>query len=455
MLRSSAVSRWLSLGFTLIGIVGVPAMASAAPIVSIVVDHNSTTTDETVRYLSGIEEGDDFDVADIDAIKTELVTTGLFKSVEIFSRPVKGGVEVVILVEDKHPWVIAPTFYNQPTNVGGGVGFGHNNLFGENKKLLIYAQGATGDSFFVGAYIDPNIGGSPFMWQWDVYLRTSRFIEYAPPTEFISDPDPVRESRLNYLNSGLKVGVTLFRAATLQARIRGAYVFYDDVKLAEGASLEDVTGDPMATTVPEPGTEGWDFSAEAIFEIDRRAKFFGLRSGNKYVLTYERALPEIGSDFDYWYAGMSLESSHIVLDDHNLIAYAGVGYGRDLPFQHEYTAGGTALRGYVNNQFRGDFKARLNLEYSVPMFTIKGLQFRALGFFDSAYVSFQDIEASDTFRNYLPGHGTLGVAPWKNSVGIGTRVFLKQIVLPLLGVDVGYGLESGAIEIYLAIGLTD
>ena len=32
---------------------------------------------------------------------------------------------------------------------------------------------------------------------------------------------------------------------------------------------------------------------------------------------------------------------------------------------------------------------------------------------------------------------------------------MKQIVIPLLGVDVGWGLERGGYEIYMAIGLTD
>ena len=62
---------------------------------------------------------------------------------------------VHILAKDKHRWVIAPAFYNQPTNIGGGIGFGENNLFGQNQKLLLYGQIATGDSFFIGAWVDP------------------------------------------------------------------------------------------------------------------------------------------------------------------------------------------------------------------------------------------------------------------------------------------------------------
>ena len=85
-------------------------------------------------------------------VRLDLVSSGLFKDVEVFCEPhPKGGRQGHILAKDKHSWVIAPTFYNQPTNNGGGVGFGENNLFGENQKLLLYGQIATGDSFFIGA----------------------------------------------------------------------------------------------------------------------------------------------------------------------------------------------------------------------------------------------------------------------------------------------------------------
>jgi len=58
-------------------------------------------------------------------------------------------------------------------------------------------------------------------------------------------------------------------------------------------------------------------------------------------------------------------------------------------------------------------------------------------------------------RNYLPNSEARGLKPFKNSVGVGTRLFLRQIVLPLLGLDFGYGLEARDLQIYLAIGLTD
>ena len=67
-------------------------------------------------------------------------------------------------------------------------------------------------------------------------------------------------------------------------------------------------------------------------------------------------------------------------------------------------------------------------------------------------------DSTNDERNYLPESDTWRhhiFAPLKNSVGVGTRFYLRSIVLPLLGLDVGYGLEAGDIQVYLAIGLTD
>ena len=75
-------------------------------------------------------------------------------------------------------------------------------------------------------------------------------------------------------------------------------------------------------------------------------------------------------------------------------------------------------------------------------------------------MAFLDIEDSDRFRHYLPDadvtrKNVSNLAPLKNSVGGGIRLYVRQIVLPLLGLDLGYGLESGGVEVYFAIGITD
>lgn len=432
--------------------------ASANEIREIVIADNSKTTADTVRFIAGIDEGDDWTDSMQDEVRIELVSSGLFKDVSVFSEPhPKGGVKVTIIAKDKHSWVVAPTIYNQPTNKGAGVGFGENNLFGQNKKLLLYGQVATGDSFFIGAYVDPSIRGTIFHWQLDVFLQNQRVFEYASPTALTEAPIQVRETKLRYLNSGVKLGVTLFRSLSLDGRLRGAYVFYNDVpKLVEGATEEDLGIMPGAA-VPAPGSEGWDFSGEVILKWDRRANWYGIQSGDKYQLTYERSLSALGSDFDYRYFTVGWVRARKYFEKHNFIIKATGNYGENLPFQHEFIAGGTDLRGYKNAQFRGDFKLGGNAEYSVPVFTIKGFSLRALGFLDGTYLAFRNTDRNEMTgeRVYLPNHDFHGKVRTRTSVGVGTRVFLRQIVLPLLGLDLGYSVESGGLELYFAIGLTD
>ncbi|HTM21984.1 MAG TPA: BamA/TamA family outer membrane protein, partial [Kofleriaceae bacterium] len=340
--------------------------ARAERIQQIEVVENSKTTDATVILIADIGKGDDFKPENVPEIEERLVNSGLFKDVGVWSTPVPGGVKVTIRARDKHSWVIAPTIYNQPTNKGGGIGFGENNLFGENKKLLLYAQLATGDSFFIGAYVDPSIAGSRFMWQYDVFLRRERVIEYEPPSEMISDLLPVRQSKINYLNNGLKVGFNVARALFLTARIRGAYVFYDNVFLAEGATPEQAGADAAgvytnfdgttSTTLPAPGGEGWDFSTELTLSYDGTANWYGITHGDLYRFSIERALPEIGSDFQYLYGSAQYVRARKYFSRHNLVLKTFAGYGDDLPFQQEYTSGGVDLRGYKNRQLRGNLR---------------------------------------------------------------------------------------------------
>lgn len=430
--------------------------AAADRVVDVRVDGNTKTTDETVRLIADVHQGEEMTPTLADRVQRDLVSSGLFQDVQVYWEPAPGGSRLVILARDKHSWVIAPAFYNQPTNKGVGLGFGENNLFGENEKLLLYAQVATGDSFFVGAYVDPSIAGTRFHWQADVFLKSGREIEYASPRAYWDDdPKPLRVSRLNYLNGGVRAGTRLFKAISLDARLRAAHVGYSWVEVAEGATLEEITGDPAATTVPRPGATGWDVSGELSLGVDTRANWYGISSGYKFLATFEHALPGLGSDFEYWYSGVAMSRAIRVMKRHNLVLKGAANYGHDLPFQQEYLAGGTAQRGWKNNQFRGDIRATANVEYSVPILTVKGLAVRGLAFWDSSYITFKDGVQTNGTRHYLPGADARGLTPLRNSVGLGTRLYLRQIVLPLLGLDFGYGVERGDYEIYLAIGLTD
>jgi outer membrane protein assembly factor BamA len=453
----------VALAATTIAWLAAARVARAETIADIVVQDNTKTTSDTVEFIAQIERGDDWRPEMSGEINKRLVSSGLFKDVQVYWEEDKdgSGVDVHLLVKDKFSWVIAPAFYDEPTNTGGGVGYGENNLFGANQKLLLYGQIATGDSFFVGAYQVPSIRSSRFDIQLDTYLADIRNFEYAAPTKYIQNPTQVRESRLIYLNGGVKFGFRLIRGVTIDTRFRGAKVRYDSPSLVEGATLEDVNGaGSTSTTVLKPGIEGWDVSNEWDLTVDRRANWYGLSTGYRVQLQFERDIDAL-SDFHYYETQLFLYRAYKVMDRHNLVLKGEVQAGHHLPFQQEYTMGGSSMRGWLNNQFRGDFHVGATAEYSVPLFTISDLSVRGLGFWDSGYMTFLSCgdcapgDSSNSERNYLPNSAARGLAPFKNTVGVGTRLFLRSIVIPLLGLDVGYGLEARDIQVYLAIGLTD
>jgi len=366
-------------------------LAAAEVLRDIVVEGNTKTTTPTVELIARIDVGDDWRPDSLDKAKTFLQSSGLFSEIDGFAEPCgpdtspkcdAPGIRVHLTVKDKHSWIIAPAFYNEPTNTGGGVGFGENNLFGENQKLLLYGQIATGDSFFIGAWVVPSINGTRFYSQLDTYLKTSRVFEYAVPTGYTdASPAAVRQSRMNYLNAGYKLGVELFRGLKLDARLRGAHVGYQDVSALTN-DITQITTQPGADVhhPPKPGKEGWDVSNEISLQIDRRANWQGVETGYKYQTSVEYAVPALGSDFHYWIYNLSLYRAVQVLDRHNLVLKGGFHLGHDLPFQQEFTMGGSSMRGYLNDEFRGDLNATANIEYSFPMFTVFGLSVRGVGF---------------------------------------------------------------------------
>jgi outer membrane protein insertion porin family len=427
------------------------AWALGEKIVAVDVEGNTKTSDDTIRDIADVSVGDQLTDGLVDRVKVDLQTCGLFKEVNVTVVPqTLATVRLKINAQDKHSWVIAPTFYTQPGNIGGGIGFAENNLFGRNKKLLLYAQIATADSFFLGGYLDPAIAGSRFYWRIDTVLRHAQVTEYDSPDAFLSQPQSFRITTQNYLNLGVVFGMNLWKGWSIDGRLRGARVFYRDSHWDK--DNPDTAGLPMTT--PPPEVDGWDVSTEWKLTLDRRASWNGVTTGYVLQLDAEHSLGALGSDYGYWLGGVRGGYYRRIFTTHNLTVKASAMQGWHLPFQQELTAGGTGLRGYKNQQFRGDLRITSTMEYSAQLFWIKALAFRALAFWDTAYTAFL-MNEGNTMRDYLPGETANKISHWRNGVGAGLRVYVKSVVLPLLGVDIGYGIEARDYHLYLAVGLTE
>lgn len=415
-------------------------------IVEIEVTGNTKTNDETVLLIARVDTGDRFTYDTTRQVEEDLVSSGLFKDVKVYAQSVEKGTKLTIEARDKHSWIIAPTVYLQPGNKGAGVGFGENNLGGANKKLLLYLQIATADSLFIAGYLDPSLVGSRhFYWRAYTFNRREDVTEYSSPNELFVAPVPEKTTTMWYLNAAVLLGINLWKGFALDTQIRGARVWFEDPAC-------DTT--MFGCTAVAPDKEGWDVSLEWKITRDKRANWYGITSGNMQRIAFEKGMPDLGSDWDYWIAGASWVWAKRIFEEWNFIWKSYVGLGDDLPFHTEFTSGGTNLRGYRNRQYRGDFKASNTIELSVPFFKIGPVAFRGLTFWDTAYTGFVNNDAMSS-RVYLDGQTDEEVSRWRNGVGAGFRIYLKSIVLPLLGLDWGYGIETGEWHMYFAVGLTE
>ncbi len=423
-----------------------PATSALAPdearrLVGTRIEGDTKVTERTMLRLARIALGQPITHAMLPAVNAWLLSSQLFKTVAVRLEAIdSGGYLLVATLDDKLSWVVAPTLYLLPSSWSVGVGYAENNLFGDEKKLLLYGQVGNQTSLFFGTYLDPAVRGSKLMLRFDLYLLHRDIIEWVNPASDKTSTEIGRSTKWNFLDAGALVGWRFRQWLTSDVRLKPAYAFFRDVR----------SDDPTLREAPE--RDGWDVSAQARLTIDRRRNRYGVTWGSYLQLITDLAIPGI-DDYGYQIVAARAYHSWKFFEEHQLELRVAGGIGRHLPFHEEFTLGGVGdLRGYNTDQFRGDRRATARAEYSVPLFKWWQLAFRALTFFDAGYVGFHWRDTQT--RRYLPTQHD-GASWTRSDVGGGLRVYVGNVVLPLLGLDVGYGLEGKRYEVYFEVGLTD
>ncbi|MEO8840621.1 MAG: BamA/TamA family outer membrane protein [Kofleriaceae bacterium] len=419
---------------------GIPAPPVLRPIVGFRVRGASKLTERTLGWIAHVDLGEMISEDKIPEIETALMSSELFKSAVVTLEPSDNGVLVVATLDDKMSWIAAPTVFILPSHYSVGAGYAESNLGGENKKMLLYAQYGNLTSLVLGTFLDPAVHGSKWETRFDVYLLHQVTDEYSnvDPRSFAVE----RESTETFLDAGALVGYRFAWWLVGETRLRGAYVYFRDSN----------AGDAAKTPVAAPQTDGWDVTLQGILTLDHRSHHFGVTWGPYVQLQLESSIPGIDS-YGYQTIKSRAYYSWKFFAEHELEVRTRFQAGRRLPFHEDITLGGASdLRGYSVDQFRGNLATMARAEYSVPIYKYNLFAFRALAFYDMGYVR---RGAED-----LPGRAYLADQPagtswFRSDVGGGLRVYVSTIVLPLLGFDIAYGIESHAPEYYFELGLTD
>lgn len=396
----------------------------------------------TIGYLAHLKLGDLVASKDLPRIEEALVSSNLFERVEVTLEPTADGsrVNVVATVDDKLSWIVGPTLYLLPTNKAFGVGYLENDLGGHDQKFILYGQLGTQQSIFFGTFLDPSVHGTKWQYRLDTYLERRQIDEYANPMLDPTDQTIARTTQATFLDLGLLVGYQFRWWMVGSLRVRDAFTYYRDPH------------DPnTGMKLPSPEKDGRDATIQARLTIDHRYNRFGVTWGPYLDVLFEPSIPGLDS-YGYGNSLVRAYYSWVMFDDHELELRSINFLGWHMPFYEDNSLGGTTdLRGYPSDQFRGDLNLVFRAEYSVPMFQWWMFKFRALGFYDWGYATFLFPRGSD--RNYLPGQLDRGFI--RDDIGAGLRVYVKSVVLPLLGLDFAYGIEARSPEVVFELGLTD
>jgi outer membrane protein assembly factor BamA len=433
---------------------------------------NTRTDSETVRYIAGVKTGELLTNELVEEVRERLLTVGLFKEVNVsWEAAVPGaaaGVRLVISAHDKLSWIVAPIFHYSSGDYGGGLAYANSNLLGTNKKLLAIAQYTTSTSLLFFAFLDPNIKNTRFYYRIDGLLRRDDIWEYGPG--HIANPRIERTTFVDTFGAAALGGVNITRHFHFDLRLK---IYYDNVETpqcrntttTDGSGTPNVVAEQGGTCVA-PSRSGWDNTLTAHLGYDGRSNVYGVLHGLLVDGTYQYGASWLGTRQDYHLVSVYGSYAWRFFKEHNLILKLGSDIFVDPPFKMEVETGGPLMRGLVFRQYRGDTDVRATLEYILPLFTVQGLSVRMIGFYDTNLTWFRSlpdqtsplsrlVTHGSTWRDYLPDTPS-GVVreSWHNGLGGGLRLYLRGVILPLLGVDFAYGLEGNEFQWYISIGST-
>ena len=433
------------------------AHALGERIVDVRVQGAMGTDEATVRSIAGVRIGDTLENETLATVRERLNTTGLFADVNVYWEAYGEGVRVNIQVKDKFPWAPVPTGSWSANNKSIGLVFVHGNLFGWGKQMAIGARLAELDSGALIAYRDPALFGTWMYWEVKGIYQRQIIPEYNPTILTPAQPD--RQTTLDSFGVEPAFGVAWFRRVKTQVSWR-----LDSVKFKGTDCFDPTTG--MANIAGLAATKGGTVAfGRASVAFDWRAREQAIMMGPALGGNFDVGSPDFGGDYKFWRTSAFWEQGFRVFRRHNFVYSAGGTLGHNLPLWLDPTSGGTNLRGYLVQQFRGDSQLNAKVEYHFPLFSIGSLDLRALVFYDASAVWFRELPPQDPVTGYYvrPDGDMRTFSPavqrgldlnrdLHSDVGAGLRFFLRSVAVPLIGFDVGYGLESNAVRYILVVG---
>lgn len=381
------------------------AGAAKGVLAEIVVQGNERTADSVVIHAVEVEVelGERVDSTTLRRVKQRVENLRLFENIEVSQERSGEGVRLVIRVEERWTLIPVPFFSASGSGYEGGAFLLETNLFGYGKTLALGGLYSTQGATLLGYYEDPALGNTDFTLDAIVSYADQVRRRFDGPTQTFA----YRDTRYTFdVSPGYRFTPTL----------RVSLGYFGDLTstAAEGAYAAPVEGGDLHGVVTALNIDAYDFRWYFNDGLQAEFKLRGARD-------------ELGSDRDFSQVNLEATYQTGVVSDHALtfeLQYMTV--RGQAPIDQFVEGGGIGTRGFETEGLWLDTLAAGTLDYQIP-------------FFKPSWGTWT-----------LGAHTDFGVADEGGeskpqgyvSPGVGLRLYLKQVALPALGVDVTWSVAD-------------
>ena len=452
----------------------------------------TTKTDpDTLLAIADIKVGTVITAELIEDTRKRIINSKLFRKVTVFYEELpqkKGWAYLFIEAKDRHSWFIAPMFQWQDGRWGGAVAYGECNLFGWGKRLGGAAR-YLNDSQGLGlVYDDPKTFGTNLAFRVGLGFQRKELNEYPRIMgPVLSRSLPARSLWIQQLFGSLGFGYRFFRKLEMRANYEFGMVaftkpqcFHSDPESGmsdECASAADEFKGAYSSPIAFEKSDGdwrgqsaggwkfWDWKRETRLRLkidfNNVIDIYGVKQGYQAKFQLDLSHPHLGSEFQYVKLMLYGKKIFSVYKTHFLDITVKHEQAYNAPYHRELFMGGRLLPGYTHRLALGDMNTSLMVTYNLPLFRVWWFDFRQVFYYRNAWIFFRKggneepyFVESNGVRRYHLAHtpGPTDRASFLQAIGTGLRLYVKAVAIPLLGVDVGYGLESNDVRFYFYVG---
>lgn len=359
---------------------------------AIQVKGNVKTKDYVITREMKLKPGQPFNVKDAKRSMQKIYNLGYFEDVNMKLNPGKEPNAVVFettVVEQKTGKFSIGGGYSQSDGMVGIIGIGDDNFRGTGDKVNLQwefggnASSATDSKNYQFTYTRPWLDAKQTSLGFSVYNMTNEYTDYY---------DTTGDTRSTYYKNRKGFDVTL-------GRPQGEYVQnYITFKNRDDSYVKPYSGIDYSGASDATDTASAQFNADnpnylkdnfgethsiSLSRVyDSRDNVFNPTEGNRVSLTSEFAGKALGGDFDF--NKYTFESRNYLKVGHaQVLAFretAGYADGT-MPDSGRFAVGGSdTLRGYRDDQFKGNRMLAASAEYRFPVASkVEGVVFSDIG----------------------------------------------------------------------------